>query len=81
MQSFQKLSYVIDSSISKLGDIIKSTSNYYPTKKLYGGQNSDYVAKNYEYVKTKQHEMGGDLHSENLRECENFRQIKGKSMD
>jgi hypothetical protein len=30
--------------------------------------NSDYIAKNYEYDKTKQQEMGRKLHSENLRE-------------
>jgi len=45
------------------------------------GYNSDYITKSYEYDKTKQQEMGRKLHLENLREWENFGQIKGKSMD
>jgi len=51
-----------------LGDTIKITKNYCLIKKWCGGYNNDYIAKNYEYDKTKQQEKGRKLHSENLKE-------------
>ena len=67
MQSFWKPNYIAESSISKLGEIIKSSNNYCLIKKWYGGYNSDYTAKSYKYDKRKQQEMGRKMHSENLR--------------
>jgi hypothetical protein len=37
MQSFPKPNYIAESSISKLGEIIKSSNNYCLIKKWYGG--------------------------------------------
>jgi hypothetical protein len=44
-----------------LGDTIKSTKNYCLIKKWYGGYNSDYIAKNYEYDKKSSKRRGENL--------------------